>query len=1066
MIRKPNRKKSDLQIKIAIAVFLVFLFFFAAIFNYINNSRVQSIIYASINKISSLNIESAKLNLNLFKRTINIKALNLYNPGKKQRFTADELSFRFKLYPLLKASINIDHLEIKNLHVDIGERIKKKKAVRPKIGLTNLLIVKNVTIKKGTITSFQVSSPKTKTAIERFDINYLPGLWGDIDLTIKISGIQHESSSKPPWTAEEVVVKGATDVNKWIDLFPYVDDLHGKIDAKKIVWQNLNIESASAKLDYSEKKIGLSPLTATLGGNSLEINGLINANSEEYKLSIKMPEAIYLPAFGRESSFLDTSGYLKGDVNINGKGLDYKNTTADATVDISHTLAKGEPLPANLNSQIKIAGGTISLAQATLKVGDNNVNVKGAFNYLKPHLDLSFDGEKIPAETVMNRFRTKHYHPTRGLAKVSGHFSGWKPDFKFHLSVDASPASYYEMVVDRVKMEMDLTYNTLDLNGSIFENGTETGKVNLKMHMGGKLPDATRQKTFELVASVTNHDLKKTMEAYGLSGIGTGTITLKGSPKAYSGTGKALIENGDLKGINFLKAQSDIKFVTKKVTFENMRLSFSETGPSGFPNPLVMDVTDYGVYLHGTPRTGLSIDSKYTSSNGAWQINKISYASLTRPDWETILSGTVRKDGGLSLRLNGTFDSSLLAYFRGYVRDTNGPLLLQNMSIGGTTKNPIANGEIVLKDNTAALRGFGYYVDKINGSLKFAGNTINIPKLTGRIEYGDFTLSGLINHHNMEVSQTKLNFKGNSIRYGTIDRAFRMEFDCDLNLDGNANSSLLAGNVSILDGRYTKNFSIFEKMKTKKTYKEEKMKESEWKNMRLDLKVRSHGDLKIDNNLGEIWLETDLLIKGSRAKPEVIGNIETVGGEINYAGLNFEVTRGFIEYRDPYTNPYMEFDASKEVGDYNVTLTVRGQMDKLYLDLESTPPLEQNDILALLTYGVTEDEIEDARFGYQIGTGIAAEQVGALLQGPIRKFTPVDRFKVEVSPRDTDITRVNLGKDVSDRMRVNLITDVSTADAVQTFEAEYSITDFLLLKGSGSTDANYRVNMTFRFRER
>lgn len=1064
--QKQKKKRTHTKLKIALAIFLVFIFLIIAMFIYINSPKVQAMIYNSVNKVSSLKIESAKLHLDIFKRQLTISDLVLYSPTKKQRFTSEKVSLNFSLLPLFKGSIHIHNLKIARLKIDLGEGVERITTTRKKLGLANLLLIRNLTLKNGVIDGIEVNAPRSKATAKKIEIDFDPSIWGSMKLFLKLDSPEFKPEGKPALTVSEIDIKGVTDVNNWIDYFPYVDDLTGSIDLKEFKWKNLDVETLKAKLAYSGKKINLKSLTAMIGGHKVDVDGTANGNTKKYSLNINIPEPVYLPQLGRETSFMDTSGSLKGKIKITGTGLDYKTTNATADLSLSHTVGRADPLPANLTGQINISGGSMSIMKATLKVGDYPVAVRGSFNYVKPNLNLSFEGDNIPVETVLNRFQDDKYHPTKGVAKVVGKFSGWKPNLKFDLSVDAAPASYHGIVVDRAKIELDVTYNQLNLIGQIYEEGKETGTVDLKMTMGGKLADGTRQKKFTLNAKVTNQDLTKTMAEYDLKGIGNGTLTISGAPKSYSGSAKLDIENGNFKGIGFVSASTDIKFATRKLTFDNMKIATSATNPSTFPNPLFMDITDYGVRVHGEPRTGLTIDAKYMSGSGQWQISKVSYASLNRPDWVSTLSGTVGREGGLNLKVKGTFDTSLLTYLRGLVREATGPAELNNIHIGGTSENPSLSGSISLEDNTAQVRGWGYYVDKIYGTFKLSGHTISIPRLTGRIEYGDFDLTGSLSHQNKEISNAKIDFKGNSIRYATSDRAFRMEFDCDLKFAGTPNSSKLAGNISIIDGRYTKNFSIFEKMKAQPAFKEDKIAEKRWKNIKLDLKIKSTGDLKIDNNIGEIWLSTDLTIRGTAEKPNFIGNVETVDGEIHYAGLNFDVTRGFVEFRDPYTIPYIEFNASKEVGNYNVILTVRGRTNKLYLDLNSTPPLDRKDILALLTFGVTQEEIEQARFGYQLGTGLVAEQVGAILQAPIRKLTPIDRFRLEASPRGSDITRLNLGKDISDRMRIYFITDISTAEAIQTFQAEYAITDFLLLKGSSSTDSDYHFNLTFRFRER
>lgn len=1064
---KAKTKHPHLKLKIILSFFLILLFGLVGLFTYINSPKVQSSVYASINKVSSLKIKSAKLHFNLVKRRLIIKDLELFSPKKNQRFIASKISFKFKLWPLLRANLRIKDFQVDNLKVVLGEYARENNRQPPKISLTNLLLVRNISIKNGVFNRVTVKSPQKEVSAEKIKVKYTPSLFGDINLTLDILSPRYSPENKSQLSAESILLEGSTDVNNWIDIFPYVDDLSGRVEGKNIDLGKVNIEQFETKVKYSGKNIKLKKMEAVIDGHNVNIDGFINGNNKKYSINIDVPTPINLPSLGKETSFIDTSGPVKGKISVKGKGLDYKSTEAIAELHLNHKLTAAKPLPAELTAKLKISGGKISVTQSDLKIGETPVSVSGSFNYVNPNLNLTFSGNNVPVETVLNRFRKEHYHPASGIAKVKGTFSGWKPNLKFHLEADVSPGGYYDIKVEKASIILDLTYHQLDLIGKIYQDGNVTGNVELEMKMGGKLADGTRQKSFTLNAKVTNAELDGMMKEYGLSGTGNGTLTISGAPKSYTGSSHTTITDGEFKGIGFTKVENDIKFQTKKLTFNNIRLTLSGANPATFSNPLFMDVTDYGIHFYGSPRAGLKIDAKYMSDSKSWRISDVSYSSLKRPEWVSKLAGTVNKDGGLNLKIDGTFDSSMLVNLREYFRETSGPIELQNINVGGTTKNPSFSGAITFNDNTAQLRGWGYFIDEIDGTIKLSGHTINIPELSGQIEYGDFKLSGSLQHQNLEISRADIKFEGASIRYATKDRAFRMEFDTKLKFLGTPNSSLLTGEAYILDGRYTKNFSIFEKMKTKPAYEEEKtVTEREWKNVRLDLEVKSTGDLKIDNNIGEIWLNTDLNVKGTRAKPHFIGNIETLDGEIHYAGINFEVTRGFVEFRDPYTNPYIEINADKEVGDYNVVLIVRGRINKLRLELESTPPLDQKDILALLTFGVTEDEIENARFGYQLGTGLAAEQVGALLQGPIRKYTAIDRFKIEASPRDTNITRLRFGKDISDRLRINFITDVSTATTVQTFETEYSLTDFLLLKGYGTTDAEYRFNLTFRFRER
>lgn len=1060
-----KQKRSKWRLRFAIVIALIFVWFFFGIFRYINEPNIQAKIFSSINKISSLKIESAKLNINFLKRKITVANLSLFNSKKDQRFTASRVAFTFKLSSILRGRLNIVDLDISDLKVDVLENIKKEGS--EKISLSTLLLFKNLAITNGTIDRMIINFPQSHILVDRAGIDFTPSVFGDIRLKLRLLALKAERQGGSTVSVDEVNIDGATDVSNWLDVFPYVDDLGGNVGAKNITYEQWKLDTLDTKIKYSQKNLRLDSFTALINGHKLSIDGVANGKDEKYSLNINLSDPIFIPAIGGENAFVNTSGELSGRIHIDGQGFDYKKTLASADVSLKHILTGAEPLPAELTCKVNVSVGTISTTKANLKIGNSLVVVDGSFNYLRPNLILNFAGENVPIESVMSRFLNKHYHPARGVARASGTFYGWKPNLKFHLSVDASNGLYYEMRAEHAKMELDITYNDILLVGKIYQGATETASIDLKMKLGAMMRDGDRYKTFDLVATANHHDLTPTMESYKLRGTGNGSIRLNGTPDAFSGEGKLSIDSGDIKGISFDRAESTIKFSPKQIVFDGIAIAFSSSNSGLATGPLTMDILDNGIHLFGKPRPNISIDANYLSGNGQWNIRDIEYSSLEHPDWVSSLSGSLSASGGLDLKLTGTLDSLILTNYRSVFRDAAGPLELKNISITGSSNDPAMSGSLIFRNNDIRLRNWGYSIEKLTGTLNLSGHTINIPELSGRIEYGDFRLSGNLSHESLGISNVDLSFSGKSIMYALQNRTFKIELDCNLDLKGGPASSSLSGNVNILDGKYSKKFSIFEKLVETQPVLEEKSEDIFWKNTKLDLKVKSSGDLKIDNNIGEIWLNVDLNLGGTIDKPKFTGNINTVDGKISYAGLNFDVTNGFVEFRDPYTVPYVEFTSSKEVGSYNVTLMIRGPVDRLQLDLNSTPPLDRKDILGLLAFGMTEENIRSSKYGPQLSTGFAVGQVASMFQGPVTKYTSLDRFGVSTvsGAGSKETTRLYFGKDISDRLSVNFATDINTTSAQQMFQGEYLLTDNLLLKGAGTTGSTYRFDLTLRFKE-
>ncbi|MDO8527389.1 MAG: translocation/assembly module TamB domain-containing protein, partial [Deltaproteobacteria bacterium] len=243
--------------------------------------------------------------------------------------------------------------------------------------------------------------------------------------------------------------------------------------------------------------------------------------------------------------------------------------------------------------------------------------------------------------------------------------------------------------------------------------------------------------------------------------------------------------------------------------------------------------------------------------------------------------------------------------------------------------------------------------------------------------------------------------------------------------------------------------------------------------LKLDITVKNLGDLMIDNNVGRIGLATELHIGGVLGFPKIDGAVTVTEGEVHYLGLNFEITRGFIDFRDAYAYPYLEVDAEQDIGDAHITAKLHGRTNNLAMDLSGTSPqegvLEKKDVLSLLLFGETTNERQQRSALNQepLGSEIAAEQLARVLQRPIAGFTKLDIFRLEATPgEDGRVRRFELGKKINDRLSVELASELKQDDISQAFQLEYWLTDFFILKGSRSTDQSYSMGGGFKFLSR
>jgi translocation and assembly module TamB len=128
-----------------------------------------------------------------------------------------------------------------------------------------------------------------------------------------------------------------------------------------------------------------------------------------------------------------------------------------------------------------------------------------------------------------------------------------------------------------------------------------------------------------------------------------------------------------------------------------------------------------------------------------------------------------------------------------------------------------------------------------------------------------------------------------------------------------------------------------------------------------------------------------------------------------------------------------------------------GPPDDLKVDLNSDPPLAQDDIFLLLTVGLTRTELDQTQ-NSGVGSAVALEALGSLsgAESAVTETVPVDEFRFgsAYSSRSgrTEPT-LTIGKRLSRRIRASVTTSLGDSSEVRS-HIEYRATDNLSVEGS------------------
>ena len=133
----------------------------------------------------------------------------------------------------------------------------------------------------------------------------------------------------------------------------------------------------------------------------------------------------------------------------------------------------------------------------------------------------------------------------------------------------------------------------------------------------------------------------------------------------------------------------------------------------------------------------------------------------------------------------------------------------------------------------------------------------------------------------------------------------------------------------------------------------------------------------MQTSLAKLSGDVDLRLRGTAARPVLLGRVNIAEGDIKLAGTKYHLERGDITFIDPVRiDPVLDVEATTRVRDYDITIGLHGTMERLNTTYRSDPPLSSDDIISLLAFGSTQTE---NAIGAAPSSGLGENASGALL---------------------------------------------------------------------------------------
>jgi translocation and assembly module TamB len=427
---------------------------------------------------------------------------------------------------------------------------------------------------------------------------------------------------------------------------------------------------------------------------------------------------------------------------------------------------------------------------------------------------------------------------------------------------------------------------------------------------------------------------------------------------------------------------------------------------------------------------------------------RVDQARLHGPDTDLQLGGTAHfdRDRRIQFSLSGGVNLRLL---KGLIPDIEAQGRADaNVSVEGTMDHPRITGRASVRGAEAHYADFPVGLSNVSGDLVFDRSRLLFDRVTADAGGGHLTLSGSVTYGEgpmrYEITAATSTVR---IRYPA---GMSWLASGTLQLSGTSDAALLAGRVQVERLLFAEGVDVASFFASASDTTPSATSSSPFlQNLSFDIAGQSKPGARIEWAGAHIDVDGDVRLRGTWDRPVMLGHIHLLGGEMPFRGNNFELTRGDINFANPFRlDPVLNVEATSTINQYQVTIDFSGPASHLALNYRSDPPLPDSDIVALLALGSPGEgsglrSAPGAAQNYG-ATALLSEAISSGIGGRIEHLFGISSFRVDpfvagTATESNAAARVTIQEQVTRDLEITYSTNAATSNQYQLIQVEYTL---------------------------
>jgi autotransporter translocation and assembly factor TamB len=191
--------------------------------------------------------------------------------------------------------------------------------------------------------------------------------------------------------------------------------------------------------------------------------------------------------------------------------------------------------------------------------------------------------------------------------------------------------------------------------------------------------------------------------------------------------------------------------------------------------------------------------------------------------------------------------------------------------------------------------------------------------------------------------------------------------------------------------------------------------------------------------------------KSPGGRVRLVGIVNTVRGTYDFQGRRFDILRdGTVRFDGlEDLNPSLDIRAQRVIQGVEAYVNLRGTLQQPAIELTSSPPLEQADILSLIVFNQPINQLGE---GQQISlaqraAGMAAGALVGEIAQSIGEALNLNTFEIQVAPDSGAAAQLTIGQQISQNLFVKVQQDIGDQSSTN-FIFEYQLKNWLRLQSN------------------